>query len=628
MSTAASPQPPPRGAGWPVRSGAVPPLANCFNPRPETGTGPASTLANGETAVLARPDSADGQLTAELGGTGKTQLAAAFAHSAWRAGTVDLLTWVRAGRRDAVLCGYAAALAAIGEPDPGTDCEASAARFVAWLARTSRPWLVVLDDLANLADLNGLWPQGAAGRVLVTTRLPAAALRGRGVPDLKIHQVGAFSPREALGYLIERLDTNAGQRTEAVDLAADLGCLPLALAQASAVLADTGLGCREYRAHYAERRRRLGVSAPGDAATVAITWTLSMDRADLLAPAGLARPALALIALLGSAGIPAQVLASPASCGYICGADAAGTDADRGRVRTALDNLERAGLVTLDPGAPARAVLMHGLVRAAILRVMPPTVLEQAARAAADALLQAWPESTPSEQPSAPGAQSEQALRDCAASLLRSAGDLLWPPEPHPVLLRAGRSLSSARLTGPAIAYWQAMIETGGRILGPGHPTTLLACDNLAATYAAAGRADEATVAYGRCLAEREEALGPDHPDTLTSRASLARACLVAGRHPDAVMLYERTLADREGVLGPDHPDTLTSRAELGSAYRTAGRITEAVAVLRRALADCERLIPDHPLTLAVRENLEAASTAPSSGRAAHGRRADWYVLA
>ena len=40
---------------------------------------------------------------------------------------------------------------------------------------------------------------------------------------------------------------------------------------------------------------------------------------------------------------------------------------------------------------------------------------------------------------------------DCAASLHRAAGDLLWAPEAHPVLLRAGQSLDDARLTGPAI---------------------------------------------------------------------------------------------------------------------------------------------------------------------------------
>jgi len=43
--------------------------------------------------------------------------------------------------------------------------ETVAARFTSWLAETSRPWLVVLDDLCAPADAEGLWPGGPAGRV-------------------------------------------------------------------------------------------------------------------------------------------------------------------------------------------------------------------------------------------------------------------------------------------------------------------------------------------------------------------------------------------------------------------------------------------------------------------------------
>src|SRR6185437_1039839 len=37
------------------------------------------------------------------------------------------------------------------------------------------PAAMVLDDLADPGDLRELWPDGPAGRVLITTRLPAAA---------------------------------------------------------------------------------------------------------------------------------------------------------------------------------------------------------------------------------------------------------------------------------------------------------------------------------------------------------------------------------------------------------------------------------------------------------------------
>jgi hypothetical protein len=57
--------------------------------------------------------------------------------------------------------------------------------------------------------------------------------------------------------------------------------------------------------------------------------------------------------------------------------------------------------------------------------------------------------------------------------------------------------------------------------------------------------------------------LGADHPRTLASRNNLAGTFASAGRLEQAIPLYEQTLADCERVLGADHPDTLASRNNL-----------------------------------------------------------------
>jgi hypothetical protein len=327
-------QPPER---WPVRSGSVTPLAQWFTPRPETGFDLAATPAAGETAVLtppAQPETAAGPTAATsadtasalavtratgtasplagavgtgtasapagTGGTGKTQLASALARYLWDSAAVDLLAWVPAVSRDSIITGYAQAGAAAGAPGGGEPPERAAASFLDWLAGTDRPWLLVLDDLTDIVDLDELWPRGAAGRVVVTTRLPAAAVRG---PGRKILEVGTFSPREALGYLTASLYPD--QRTGAIDLAGDLRCLPLALALATSVIADAGVDCGQYRAHLAERNRQMSVpQADRYAKIVAATWSIALDRADSAGPAGLARAALALVALLDSSGVP------------------------------------------------------------------------------------------------------------------------------------------------------------------------------------------------------------------------------------------------------------------------------------------------------------------------------------
>ncbi len=54
-----------------------------------------------------------------LRSSGKTQLAAAFAESLWQSGGLDLLVWIQATSRTAVLSGYAAATATADRPGPG-----------------------------------------------------------------------------------------------------------------------------------------------------------------------------------------------------------------------------------------------------------------------------------------------------------------------------------------------------------------------------------------------------------------------------------------------------------------------------------------------------------------------------
>ena len=210
---------------FPVRSGLVPPLAEGFVVRHETVPGLETALVPGAAVALVSGQEAAGGAPGWLGPCGKTQLAAYLAVSLWRSRSVDALAWIAAHSRVSVLSGYAQAAAKLGL-DYGGDAEAVAARVVAWLGGTSRPWLIVLDDLREAADLDGLWPEGAAGRVLITAADAAPVSGRRGV---QVHAVPTFSTREALSYLSGRLTMDPDQRGGAIDLAADLDCDPAAL---------------------------------------------------------------------------------------------------------------------------------------------------------------------------------------------------------------------------------------------------------------------------------------------------------------------------------------------------------------------------------------------------------------
>ena len=580
-------------------SGIVPPLADGYYTRTETGPDLASSLQAGQTVVLVHGDDTDAAPLAQ-GGTGKTQLAVEFAHAMWNGRLVEVLVWVTATNAEAVITGFAQAANTVDAGPSSEGAEAAAARFVSWLAHTKRPWALIIDDLADVADLERLWPSGAAGRILITTRLPATAWESR---DLRVVPVPGLSRREALSYLSSRLTDHPDQRIEALDLGEDLGGLPLALSQATAVINARQQGCREYRIALNERRRHMS-GVDGASATVLATWSLAAECADGQPPGGLAWPTLVLAAMMDRHGIPGAVLTSPAACSYITGRPSTAGGADQNMVRAAINNLAAVGLVTIDPASPVRTVQLHASVQAAARSYLTQADLEQVALAAADALLETWPEGEG-------GPQLDQVLRDCAAALRASDGGMLWKTEAHPLLFRAGLSLENSRLSDAAITYWQSMLSTSTRLLGPAHANAVVARDRLAAAYESAGRSGEAISVFQTALADRERNQGAEHAETIAARGHLAHAYQSAGRPADAVGLYERTVADSERLLGPGHPVTLASRASLADAYSKAGQIRDGVSGYELLLADAERVLgAGHPTTLSARASLAAAYAA------------------
>ena len=587
---------------WPILSGQIPPVATSYVAR--QGTGPSLASLAAETTTLLVPAKDTARSLDGLGGSGKTSLAAALANECHDAQAAHLVLWVTATGRDAVITGYAQALRDLGEGAyQGESPEHAADRFLDWLRRPDLSWLVVLDEVADPAAVDGLWPAGPSGRVLVTTANPDAAAAAH---NPRAVELGVFSPREALNYLFTNARLDVGQRAGAFDLATELGCSPVALRHAAAFLTATELDCSQYHAHFSERRQAAGRAFSDSlGSTVAAAWSLSRELADHLAPRGLASRALALISMLSPYGIPYQVLSSEAARAYLT--KPGGFQADETHMRTALGNLRRAGLVTINEGSRARTVLVHELVQALTRKFIPATESRQAARAAADALAQAWTdhEITPS---------IAQALRDSTAKLQEVAGTILLSSECHPALLDAGRSLDADGLAGPAVAYWGAMASATQQALGAGHPQTAAVRDLLAAACRASGRLDEAVGIYEGVLADREQALGPGHPDTLAARDRLTQTYSAAGRSNDAIGTAERALASVEAAAGPNHPDTLKAHTNLASAYLGAGFHDEAGAAFRRVLARMESVLgPDHPETIATRSSL--ADTCRASGR-------------
>jgi len=585
---------------WPVVVGSVPPRANCFQNRAVALKKLVGAGAPGRTADLVQP----ARVVSGLPGVGKTQLAAAYARQMLDTKMVDLLVWVPAATRAGIVARFAQAAEGVGL-SLGDGLEAASERFVSWLASTDRRWLIVLDDLTAADDVRGLWPPDdrPAGQTVVTTRRRDATLvSGRDLVDLDV-----FSAEEAHAFLTEWLPTELADDADGV--AADLGRLPLALAHAAAFMVDRDLSCSGYRARFADRRRRLGELFPDHeavfddaaAATVATTWSMSIDQANQLRPVGLAGSMLELASMLDPDGIPVSLFRSHAALSFLTArvdrqVTARDGALDQDAVDGALANLRRFSLISVT----GSVVRVQALLQRAVRDSLSETELDATIRAGASGLLEVWPDIERDTSLAALLRANTAVLAD------RAESDALWITAGAPRLfLRAVSSLGEAGLVADATVAAAQLHQQADSRLGPDHPDTLNARHSQAKLRARAGDVAGAVSAFEELLADRLRVLGPDHPDTLATRHSLAYWRGEAGDLVGAVSAFEELLADRLRVLGPDHPDTLATRHSLAWLQVRAGDLAGAVSAFEELLADRLRVLgPDHPDTLATRANL------------------------
>ncbi|MFI7540414.1 tetratricopeptide repeat protein [Actinoplanes sp. NPDC049599] len=551
---------------WPRIAGRLPRKAGAYQHRSAAQTA-RTFLAAHATVVISGLD-----------GVGKTQLAAGIARSVWDAHELDALIWIAASTRATIVAGYAEAARVLrvgGEADAAT----AADRLLASLGEPNgRRWLTVLDDLTDPGEIRGLWPPTTEwGHTIVTTNRQDAALDGE---DRQFLHLGPFEPEEALRYLHRRIRFPSAGRDAARLVAADLGHLPIAMAQATAFMKDRGLDCQAYRdrLHHSRLVDVAPKPLPDDHTEPLVrTWAISVERADELSPQGLARPILELAAQLDPGGIPAEVFTSAAANRHLTRRRGrATTDSDAG---DALHCLQRLSLVDFDTSFTRLRI--NRVLQRAVRESMTPRDATEAALAAADALLACWPDEDQR-------IEFERVLRANAFALLDHSGDALWPGRLHQVVFQAGNSLSRDGLTAASTDFWERLLPTATARLGADHPDTLTIRNNRAWSYGRAGDPARALHELRALLPARARVLGPDAVNTLATRHGIAFWQHDSGDPAGAVAAMEEVLASYVRVLGPRDRDTLNTRLSL-ALWRGETDGPEAAITRLRQLADDHR---------------------------------------
>jgi tetratricopeptide (TPR) repeat protein len=638
-------------ASGPVVVGDVPQQPPAYQARdallrllPESGGGPGICVVH---AVTGMP------------GIGKTQLAADYARGRirdkWR-----LVAWVNAESTGTALDGLTQAARSLGIQL--SDNQADTARAVRhWLEVNGEHCLIVFDNASDPDTLRPYLPAAGDAQIIITSTNQAVTGLGTSVP------LDVFTKDEALAYLSER--TAISDADGAWELAVELDRLPLALAQATAVIRAQRL---TYPA-YLKRLRTLPVEQylarstedpyPRAAAAAILLSLQAIESGD---PTGLAAQLMDLIAVLSPAGTPRDLLQTAATSAILTErrspprirwkrSSAVHESVRPADIDAVLAHIAGASLLTfsLDNSTVSAHRLTMRVIRGRCLRngtllhtgVVATTVLSEAIQslgsvwqhqAAARDLTQ---QVTALHDHLAPviattdklglelaklliavrawalwcvlelGDNAMQAVK-IGEALTADAERLLGPTEWETLVVRGNLAIAyqeAGRLTDALPLHERSLADREG-VLGPDHPATISARNNLAHFYSETGYNDKAIALFEYILADRERALGPDDPETLLLRHNLAATYQDALQVDKAIPLLERNVADRERVLGPNDRHTLQSRNNLALAYQQVGRMAEAVPLHRHTLADRERLLGlDHPETLESRENLALA---------------------
>jgi tetratricopeptide (TPR) repeat protein len=554
-----------------------------------------------------------------MGGVGKTQTAAEFAHE--HRDEYSAVLWVSAASQDTLASDFAAIASLLNLPEKDEKEQALAVAAVKrWLAANAG-WLLIFDNASDLAKVHGFIPRATKGHVLLTTQAQATG-------DIQAIEVRDMLPEEGALLLLRRAKitradaplSEAGDaaRDTAANTSKELGGLPLALDQAGAYIEETGCGLVSYLDLYRTRRadllKRRGGFGPDHPESVATTVSLSFEKVAEASHA--AADLLRFCAFLHPDAIPEEIFTKGAA---ELGTNLSSIAADPLELNTACAEILKYSLVRRD--ADAKTMDIHRLVQEVIRDGLTEEEKRQWAERAVRAINQAFP-----SVGFANWARCERLVPQAlvCATLIEACGFEF--EEAARLLDQGGYYLYERARFSDTEPLYQRALAIRERVQGPDHPGVAMTLNNLAELYREQGKFAKVEPLCQRALAIRERVLGPDHPDVAMSLNNLAELYREQGKHAQAEPLCQRALAINAKTLGPDHPRVATSLNNLAELYREQGKYAQAEPLCQRALATTEKTLGlEHPTTAIRLNNLGALYV--NQGKYAEAETLYWRAL-
>jgi tetratricopeptide (TPR) repeat protein len=526
--------------------GGVPPQIKNFTGRDEVLDHLRETVSNKITIVV--PQALPGVVPNALqgiGGVGKTALAVEYAHR-FRS-DYDIVWWIPSEQKalvSASLAGLAKRLSLPSAVGKGIEGAAAAALEALRLGDPYRRWLLIFDNADQPDDLNELIPDDGPGDVLITTRNPRWEVKANKVT------LDVFARTESIEFLKKRIPNDISD-SEADELAKELGDLPLALEQAGACQAETGMPVEIYLDLLKrEVAKILGMGKPLEyPLSMTATWRISVSQMNDRLPDAVVL--LRTCAFFGPEPIPLRVFQH-------------GTPGVETQVSPLTENTILLSEATRE------------LARFALVRIENRTIIVHR-------LVQAL-------------------LRDDLDENAREK----YRHDVHVILAASSPKDPDNNATWPQYAQLIAHVTSPITDLPSCDTPTLRAFALEAVRYLYRSGAQEASLSLAeRLIAKWTEDFGQDAPIVIDAQRHRGNALRELGKYPEAYEANRDTLERSTRVLGERNRLTLAMRNSFGADLRAHGDFAGARKLDEESLGLHEEVFGrDEPQTLRVMNNL------------------------